>query len=131
MKNWIGVLFVLLTLCLTGCGHTGINSYKKSNLQPGGCSSGSVFLKYQEQIKHSSPVEAIPDSKTASNVAEAILKQIYGDTLEDETPFKVTFDDKYQVWLVEGTLAENRVGGVAHIILQKKDGKVLAIWHDK
>lgn len=42
---------------------------------------------------------------------------------------KVRFDEKNDCWLVYGTLPENAVGGVPHVIV-KKDGNVIAVWCD-
>jgi len=36
-------------------------------------------------------------------------------------------DRQHKVWLVQGTLPENILGGAANILIQKADGKVLAV----
>ena len=85
------------------------------------------------------PKENVPESlgfidspQVAKEKGVAVLKEIYGEeSLKDEEPFTVAFDEKNQAWLIQGTLPDNMEGGVAHIIIQKSDGKVVAIWHDK
>lgn len=41
------------------------------------------------------------------------------------------FDSETELWLVTGTLHGGEEGGVAYLIVQKADGKVLAVWHEK
>jgi|GEM_PF-818592 len=78
------------------------------------------------------PLGFIDSPQTAKEKGVAVLKEIYGEeTLKDEEPFGIAFDEKNQVWLIQGTLPDNMEGGVAHIIIQKSDGKVIAVWHDK
>jgi len=43
----------------------------------------------------------------------------------------VLFDEESETWLVHGTLPKNTIGGVPYILIQKSDGKVLAVWHTK
>ncbi|MBE6713624.1 MAG: hypothetical protein E7580_08995 [Ruminococcaceae bacterium] len=85
------------------------------------------------------PKEDVPESlgvidspQTAKEKGMAVLKKLYGEeTLKDEEPFGVSFDEENQAYLIQGTLPDNMVGGVAHILIQKTDGKVIAVWHDK
>lgn len=84
------------------------------------------------------PVEKVPELldpidsyKEAKEKAEFVWEKIYGESVKKKKPYGVLFDDKNQVWLVQGTLPKNRVGGIPHILLQKSDGKVLAVWYDK
>ena len=72
----------------------------------------------------------VPDSKTASQVAEVLWLRIYGDKVLDNKPFKVSLRDS-SVWIVEGTLKDGLVGGTPYAEIQKADGKVLKIHHTK
>ncbi|MDP4153645.1 MAG: NTF2 fold immunity protein [Bacillota bacterium] len=73
----------------------------------------------------------IPDAETARKTADTILHSIYGNEINNEKPFIVRFDEKNQVWIVEGQLPHNQLGGTAYIVIRKKDGKVLSVWHTK
>ncbi|MUT67483.1 NTF2 fold immunity protein [Paenibacillus sp. NEAU-GSW1] len=88
---------------------------------------------YKDQIQQSSMTNgAIPNAETAKKVAEVILNEIYGaDQISERKPLVAKFDDQSKVWLVQGTLPENILGGVPNILLQQADGKVLAVWHEK
>jgi hypothetical protein len=71
----------------------------------------------------------VPDASTAFKIAEAILIPIYGkDVIEQERPFVSELQDS--IWIVCGTNKESK-GGVFHIEIQKKDCKVLKIYHGK
>ena len=75
---------------------------------------------------------SVPDAKTARKLAVQIWTEIYGsETINGEKPFLVYFDDVNQVWLVTGSLPWGYKGGVAYILIQKEDGKVLADWHEE
>ena len=77
-------------------------------------------------------VDAIPDADAASRMANVVLSKIYGqDTIRKEMPFQVSFDKEYEAWIIEGTLPKGSVGGVATIVMQKKDAKILVIHHSK
>lgn len=70
-------------------------------------------------------------AEDAKNKALDVWLEVYGEDVKDEKPFKVFYDEQNEIWLVIGSLPPNYVGGVAHIIMRKSDGKVLTVWHDK
>ena len=72
----------------------------------------------------------IPNESSAIKIAEIVWLNIYGYNIEDEKPFKVRLKDG-NVWVVEGTLDKNKLGGVAYIEIQKSDGKILKVIHGK
>jgi NTF2 fold immunity protein of polymorphic toxin system component len=84
---------------------------------------------------------AVPDSKTATKIAEAVLIPAYGEaTIKEERPFTATL--KGDVWTVAGTLhckdTNGRAvsgnlcdGGVAVVQLSRSDGRILSITHYK
>ena len=74
---------------------------------------------------------AVNTSDSAKEKAETVWIEIYGDSVKEDKPYKVYFDEQNQVWLVKGTLPEMYFGGVPYILIQKSDGKVLAVWHTK
>lgn len=72
----------------------------------------------------------VPDQATAVNLAEIILKPIYGEeAIDRQKPFKAIL--KNNVWIVTGTLPEGLMGGVAIIEISKNDAKVIRVSHGK
>lgn len=71
--------------------------------------------------------------ESAIKVAETILMNVYGDKVLEERPFKAKLEGN--VWIISGTFhcpqGAGCKGGVAHIEIDKKDGKVKSIIHDK
>ena len=77
----------------------------------------------------------IDNERMAKEAAEGIWLKIYGNSVKKQKPYRVFFDEANDVWLITGSMPRrllgNVVGGVAYIIIQKTDGKVLAVWHGK
>jgi len=95
-----------------------------------------IFSKYGISEEVSEEVftnfDIIPDEKTAKEVAKSILIPIYGKkNIKEQMPFEVIYDSEYDAWMISGTLKSNMIGGVATIIIQKSDGKVLAVSHSR
>ncbi|MEY4590773.1 MAG: hypothetical protein RL497_2849 [Pseudomonadota bacterium] len=94
--------------------------------------SGCVALSVHAQEKYTyRPLEGyVPDAKTASLIAEAVLKPIYGnEKINREKPFSVTLDG--EIWKIKGTLKSGLKGGVAEIEISKVDGTILRLAHGK
>ncbi len=75
----------------------------------------------------------IETAEDARAVAERILQEEYrakGYYAGTSKPLTVSFDEEKQVWLVQATKCIFVKAGV-HILLNKEDGRVLAIWMDK
>ena len=71
-----------------------------------------------------SPMDAV-------KVAEIVLFPIYGEkAIKEQRPYEVTLINE-SVWSVNGTLEDNSEGGSFHISIDKKDGRILSIWHEK
>jgi|SRR5882672_10438397 len=81
----------------------------------------------------------VPDSATAVEIAEASLIPVYGrKQIESERPFTATLSKG--VWTVGGTLhcSDGKggtttvcAGGVAHVEISQKGGRILRMWHPK
>jgi len=76
----------------------------------------------------------------AKEKAETVWKELYGERILQQKPYRVYFDEENDAWLVTGTLNAPfpriltywfMAGGVANIIIRKSDGKVLAVWHEE
>lgn len=95
------------------------------------CNLEKLLEKYEVENNIISKYDMISDKETAIKVAENILLSIYGDEINDKKTFEATYDEEFKSWVVSGTLGKNFIGGVPNIIIQKNDGKVLAVWHTK
>ncbi len=89
------------------------------------------YKRFIEEFKTDIVIGEILNKTDAIRNAEKIWIEIYGESIKEKRPYKVLFDSKNDIWLVKGTLPVNMFGGVPYILIQKSDGKVLAVWHDK
>lgn len=74
---------------------------------------------------------SVDSARLAKENAEAIWIETYGESIKETKSYIVSFDYENKVWLVQGTLQKNLKGGVPCVLIQKEDGKVLAVWHSK
>jgi hypothetical protein len=72
----------------------------------------------------------VPDSSTAVQIAEIVWVRIYGKDIYSRRPFKAKLVSD-EVWHIEGTLKPGWDGGVPYAEIQKKDGKIITIYHTK
>ncbi|EKT3958480.1 YbbC/YhhH family protein [Flavobacterium psychrophilum] len=77
-----------------------------------------------------STINYVPNEETAIKIAEAIWLPIYGEKIYQQKPYIVTLVNG-NVWIIKGSLSENKRGGVAYIEIQKKDCKILNVIHGK
>lgn len=72
----------------------------------------------------------VPDQATATEVAIAVLKPIYGEhAVMSKRPYTVNLDGN--VWVVHGTSAKKQQGGVPYIWISKLDGRILKVIHTR
>jgi hypothetical protein len=70
----------------------------------------------------------VPDEVTAVKIAEAVFPPIYGpEEVTKYLPYHAQL--KEGVWTVYGTLKRGSRGGTPQMTIQKKDGKVIEVWH--
>lgn len=91
----------------------------------------SEYSEVVIQFSSDKIVGTVQDVETAKEKVESIWIELYGDEVKEKKPYIVSFDELNEVWLVQGSLPKNKFGGVPYILIQKSDGKVLAVWHDK
>lgn len=91
----------------------------------------AAYGRYIDEFPSEKILGEISDEKSAKESAQTLFCEIYGESVKSQRPFTVAFDEKNQVWLIQGTLSENYDGGSPHALIKKSDGKVLAVWHDK
>ena len=89
------------------------------------------YQYYIDNFPSEENVGNITDEKDAIKKAEKIWIKLYGESIKKEKPYQLFYDEKNDVWLVQGTLQSNMKGGVANILIQNETGKVLAVWHDE
>jgi hypothetical protein len=72
----------------------------------------------------------VPNETTAIQSALAALVPIYGqENIERQKPFRASLSG--DVWIVEGSLAPEYVGGVAVVKISKIDGRIVSVAHGK
>jgi hypothetical protein len=72
----------------------------------------------------------IPDEVTAVNVAEAVFQPIFGtEEVKKYLPYHAQL--KEGAWIVYGTLKPGSRGDTPQMTIQKKDGKVIEVWHSQ
>lgn len=82
----------------------------------------------QQLMNQTESDDYVPDEATALKIAEAIWLPIYGEKVLNEKPYVAEL--KEGVWYVHGSLKAEK-GGVAYIEINKKDCKVLNVYHTK
>lgn len=125
-KYFASILITIMIICTVACGYEKSEGNRMNNSE-----NNQMFSQYKVPNSHLPKDGVVPDKKTAISVADTILSSIYGESIKETEPFNVEFDDKYQVWVINGVLKANKVGGVPNIIIQKRDGKIIAVWHTK
>lgn len=72
----------------------------------------------------------VPNAETAIKVAEAIWLPIFGNGIYEKKPFKAELLNN-EIWIVKGSLKPEEIGGVPIIKIQKKDCKIIELYHTK
>ncbi len=99
---------------------------------------GLFYMNYQKRDVPTHPVSShnykppegyVPNAETAIKIAEAVWEPIYGERINKKKPFVATLNNG--IWTVEGTLPDNKFGGVPYIDISKEDGKILRVSHTK
>ena len=93
----------------------------------------SKYLKsvFAYRAHHYQPPEGVvPDEQTAISIAVAVWSPIYGkDEIAKQKPYQVSLVDGY--WFVSGSSATRKAGGIAKIVIDKEDGRIIDISHGK
>jgi hypothetical protein len=127
------ILIAVLCIALIIIAGNGI--YKNFNSKKTGKFSVLEYKEWLNKFPSDILLGEVLTPQSAKKEAEKIWIEAYGEKVTKEKPYKVSFDEAQNVWLVTGTFHNNffgtNKGGVAYAIIQKLDGKVLAIWHDE
>ena len=94
------------------------------------CEINPSLLSFPVDVDIPLPDEGvIPTAEVAAKVALAISIVKYGNEVLEEMPLQIC--QIGGVWKIQGTLRDGVKGGVIHIELNKSDGKIRSMWHDK
>ena len=91
----------------------------------------SEYQYYIDNFSVEDNLGLIIDSKDLLKKVEVIWIKKYGERVKNQKPYQVFYDKENGIWLVQGTLRSDKMGGVANILVDNGTGKVLAVWHDK
>jgi hypothetical protein len=73
----------------------------------------------------------VTQEKTAVGIAEIILFENYGeDNIKSQRPYIVTKEND-SIWYIKGRFMKIGFGGVFHIRISSKNGKVIEMIHEK
>lgn len=74
---------------------------------------------------------AINNKDIAYDMAEVIVGRFFGDDcFKNELPINICLYNK-SVWIIRGTVAPNKMGGAFVLILDKKTGGIIDVYHEK
>jgi len=73
--------------------------------------------------------DVIYNENVALEIAETVLVATYGERVLKEKPFYINYDKRRGAWVISGRMNSDSLGGVATIVIRKKDGKILKITH--
>ena len=108
------------------------NGYSKQNNSPDVRTFVvSDYQYYIESFPSEENLGSISNAKDAAIRAETIWIKTYGKCVKKEKPYQIFYDAQNEVWLIQGSLRSNMMGGVANILIENDTGKVLAVWHEK
>ena len=94
------------------------------------CEIDTSLLSFPGDVDIPLPDEGvITTAEVAAKVALAISIVKYGNEVLEEMPLQIC--QIGGVWKIQGTLRDGVKGGVIHIELNKSDGKIRSMWHDK
>lgn len=139
MKKCIAIIVIILLIVAVT---DGVLQYKiVTEVRSFDVSEYSDYINlYSEYEYPEIYVGPILNVETLRVITDELWADNFGEAIEDEKPYIVYYDEVNRVWHIKGTMPFSlrsdvfglkRFGGVAHLIVQETDGKVLALWHDK
>ncbi|HTB30604.1 MAG TPA: YbbC/YhhH family protein [Bacteroidia bacterium] len=104
----------------------------------------TFLAKGQSKNENTHHPDYVPDTLTAIRIAEAVWLPIYGKKIYDEQPFKAVLHND-STWHVFGYLPPSHIsingngdttltiirGGVAEILINKSDGRIIDVRHGR
>lgn len=84
-----------------------------------------------EQVNDFVYLGKIDDISELRKQAQKIWIGKYGIKVRiEQRPYDVFYDSQHELYLVSGTM-DVALGGVANILVERGNGRVLAVWHEK
>ncbi len=134
-KKFILVLIILACSIALNLVYSGI-SMLISNYQ---LSNNEVKAGTLDDYYINGPPEAgaVPDAKTALTISKVVLKNMFGEGIDRSGPFTVRFDEKKDLWIVEGTSNAGLLGMVnillgaessPTVIIHKGTGEIVSAY---
>jgi hypothetical protein len=130
IKKVIIICFILLAVLLGGVVII-FNGFEREKVKLFNLNDEPYYLQAIQDFPSNKFLGEILTAEEAKQKAVEEWVSLFGDKIKDEKPYQVFFDEKNDIWLVKGFLPKGWKGGVAYILIQKSDGKILAIWHDQ
>ena len=127
-KMFLVVAIVILVACIVGGVFMIIIKNKSPQIKTFNLSE---YLYFIDNFSSEDCLGSIFDSKELLKKVESIWIKKFGERVKAEKPYQIFYDEQNGVWLVQGTLPADMMGGVANIIVENNTGKVLALWHEK
>ena len=127
-KMFLVVAIVILVACIVGGVFMIIIKNKSPQIKTFNLSEYQYFI---DNFSSEDCLGSIFDSKELLKKVESIWIKKFGERVKAEKPYQIFYDEQNGVWLVQGTLPADMMGGVANIIVENNTGKVLALWHEK
>ncbi len=87
-------------------------------------------IRAKNQIYSCLIVVASSTEEQLRALRKPVLLPVYGDHIKSERPFQAELVGD-SVWIVEGMLPKNTLGGVAYVEIRKIDGCILGMTHGK
>lgn len=112
-------------------GEKDTTAYESTALDDGETFRLSDYKEYTERYSSTRSLGAVNTADEAMVKAEELWRKVYGEFSAERKPYSVKYDAENEAWLVEGTLPNGNLGGVPHVIIEKTEGKILALWHDR
>lgn len=126
-------IILTVALFLVGC-HS--NQEKKENIADDNQQidyqlNRSLSSSCYSSISSITPEDGlVPTAEVAFQIAEAVLASVYGkERIEKGKPFSVNLEN--DVWLIEGALEKDMLGGTAYVEIKKSNGEILKVIHTK
>lgn len=141
MKNNIVLFLCLMCMCVTylACNQShhkeSMMKYKymgEENISNVNYERDTIYAESADPFGVYNKKEGVvPTPQIAVEIAEIILFHIYGkELIECQQPYSVSLVNKY-MWNINGRRKNGNEGGCFHIVIDKRDGRILQISHEK
>ena len=90
-----------------------------------------IMVFNTEKENPNQEIDYVPNKETAIKIAEAIWLPMFGEEIKNFKPYKVYLVDENTIWVVEGVLGKGAKGGYPYIEINKKDCRIIKVFHGK